>query len=174
MRSTSEEPNDYKRFRSVFEESRHSKVVSPSKLFMSVSPGDALIIINRSEARNCSVSPRDVVLVQIDMRTLVESDTSERTYNSPYLSNLSLSGQSWEAPFRPAIILKKEVNNLKEGRYSLWLVPLTNLTTESALSLKEFDVDHLPKPFCLCISLVRSRYILALVKHTPKSFSTKQ
>jgi hypothetical protein len=83
----------------------------------------------------------DLVLVQIDMRTSVEGNTF-REENSSYFPNLSLSGESWKAPFRPAIILSRKVN--EGGRYSFWLIPLTEQTREGALSLKEFGVDYLP------------------------------
>ena len=58
------------------------------------------------------------------------------------MPNLSLFGESWKAPFRPAIILSRKVN--EKGRYSFRLIPLTNLTPGGVLSLKEFGVDYLP------------------------------
>ena len=53
-----DEPIDYERFRTVFEKLPYSEVetkrgVNLGKIFMRVGPEDALIVINRSEARSC-------------------------------------------------------------------------------------------------------------------------
>jgi len=141
---------DYKRFRAVFENLRHSELkikrnLNPGKIYMSVGPEDALILNSTDPmpviAKEPPAARGDLVLVQIDMRTSVEGNTL-REENSSYFPNLSLSGESWKAPFRPAIILSRKVN--EGGHYSFWLIPLTNLTPEGALSLKEFGVDYLP------------------------------
>ena len=145
-----DEPIDYERFRATFETLRHSDVmikrnVNPGRIFISVGPEDALIVNSTDPmpviAKEPPAARGDLVLVQIDMRTSVEGDTL-REDNSSYLPNLSLSGESWKAPFRPAIILSRKVN--EGGRYSFWLIPLTEQTHEGALSLKEFGVDYLP------------------------------
>ena len=108
-------------------------------------PDNALIVISTDSmsviAKESPAAPGDLVLVQIDMRTSIEGDTF-REDNSSYLLNLSLSRESWKAPFRPAIILSRKVN--EGGRYSFWLIPLTKLTPGGALSLKEFGLDYLP------------------------------
>ena len=54
-----DEPVDYERFRTVFEKLPYSEVetkrgVNFGKIFMRVGPEDALIVINRSEARSSS------------------------------------------------------------------------------------------------------------------------
>lgn len=147
-----DEPIDYERFRTVFEHLRHSELevkikrnVNPGKIFMSAGREDALIVNSTDPmpiiVKESPAAPGDLVLVQIDMRTSVEGNTF-REDNSSYLPNLSLSGESWKAPFRPAIILSRKVN--EGGRYSFWLIPLTKLTPEGGLSLKEFGVDCLP------------------------------
>ena len=145
-----DEPIDYERFRTVFENLRHSELevkikrnVNPGKIFMSAGREDALIVNSTDPmiVKESPAAPGDLVLVQIDMQTSVEGNTF-REDNSSYLPNPSVSGESWKAPFRPAIILSRKVN--EGGRYSFWLIPLTKLTPEGGLSLKEFGVDCLP------------------------------
>jgi hypothetical protein len=78
------------------------------------------------------------------MRTSVEGDTF-REDNSSYLPDLSLFGESWKAPFCPAVILSRKEQ--EGGRYSFRLIPLTTLTSEGAISLKAIGVDGLPASF---------------------------
>jgi len=105
-----------------------------------------LLQINSTDPRPVSTkeppaAAGDLVLVQIDMQTSVEGHTF-REDNSSYWPDLSVTGESWEAPFRPALILSRKAR--EGGRYSFWIVPLTKLTLEGALSLKENGVDGLP------------------------------
>ena len=111
------EPIDYKRFRTVFKKLRHSKVetkrdVSPDKIIMIVGPEYDLISLSTDLKPVIAIDREfpaagDLVLVQIDMPTSVEGDTLRKD-NSSYLPNPSLSGESWRAPFRPAIVLKRK------------------------------------------------------------------
>ena len=84
----------------------------------------------------------DLVLVQIDMRTSVEGHTLREDNSSYCPPDLSVTGEYWEAPFRPALILSRKA--CEGGRYSFWIVPLTKLTPEGASLLKENSVDGLP------------------------------
>ena len=164
------EPIDYKRFRTVFKKLRHSKVetkrdVSPDKIIMIVGPEYDLIVSLLTDLKPVIAIDRefpaagDLVLVQIDMPTSVEGDTLRKD-NSSYLPNPSLSGESWRAPFRPAIVLKRKVN---EGVcHSFWLIPLTNPTPDGALSLKEFGVDYLPDSLSNLSAYVFPRAIIEI------------
>jgi len=145
-----DEPIDYERFRVIFKKPYHSELeiernMKPGKIFMSMCREDALIVNSTDPmpviAKEYPAAPGDLVLVQIDMWTSVEGNTF-REDNSSYLPNLPLSGESWKAPFRPAIILSRKVN--EGGRYSFWLIPLTKITHKGGLLLKEFGVDCLP------------------------------
>ena len=163
------EPIDYKRFRTVFKKLRHSKVetkrdVSPDKIIMIVGPEYDLISLSTDLKPVIAIDREfpaagDLVLVQIDMPTSVEGDTLRKD-NSSYLPNPSLSGESWRAPFRPAIVLKRKVN--EGGRLSFWLIPLTNPTPDGALSLKEFGVDYLPDSLSKLSAYVFPRAIIEI------------
>jgi len=107
----------------------------------------------------------DLVLVQIDMRTSVEGHTLREDNSSYCPPDLSVTGEYWEAPFRPALILSRKA--CEGGRYSFWIVPLTKLTPEGASLLKEIVLMAYPilfRTFLPMCSPVRWRYILFLIK----------
>jgi len=98
-----DEPIDYERFRTIFENLCHSEVmlkrnVNTSKIFMSVGPGDALIVNSTDPmpviAKEPPAARGDLDLVQIDMRTSIEGNTF-REQNSSF-SSVSSSHHSVE------------------------------------------------------------------------------
>jgi len=146
-----DEPIDYEGFRSDFKKLRDSKVqtnrnVGPGKTFTSLSPEASPIAeltgLRPSITKKFPAAAGDLVLVQIDMRTSVEGYTF-REDNSCYRPDPSLSGGSWKAPFRPALILSRKAQ--EGGRCSFWLIPLTKRTPKGAISLKGIGVDDLPE-----------------------------
>ena len=174
-----DEPINYEGFRSDFKKLYNSKVqtkpkVGPGKTFTSFRETS---LIERSTGLKPSVTKEvpaaaagDLVLVQIDMRTSVEGYTF-RVDNSCYRPDPSLSEESWEAPFRPAVILTRKAQ--EGGRYSFWVIPLTKQTPEGAISLKGIGVDDLPESPSKLSAYVFPRaiemYSLPSQVHLPKS-----
>jgi hypothetical protein len=93
-----------------------------------------------STSKECllTLTPGDLVFVQIEPRTSVEGYTLAEN-NSSYFVDPTLSGEFWKCPFRPAVILS--ANKKREGRYAFFLVPLTTSPLEGAISLKEIDIS---------------------------------
>jgi hypothetical protein len=113
--------------------------VHSSKIIMSVGREDVLIV-NSTDAIPKNLQP----LLEISLSPKLTCGRQSKAIpleDNSYFPNLSLSGESWKAPFRPAIILSRKVN--EGGCYSFWLIPLTKLTPVDALSLKEFGADYL-------------------------------
>ena len=162
------EPIDYKRFRTVFKKLRHSKVktkrdVSPDKIIMIVGPEYDLISLSTDLKPVIAIDREfpaagDLVLVQIDMPTSVEGDTEKGQFF--LLAKSIIIWRVLESTLSSSHRSEEEVN---EGVcHSFWLIPLTDLTPDGALSLKEFGVDYLPDSLSNLSAYVFPRAIIEI------------